>query len=306
MYLAYTAPHWPLHAWPEDIAKYQGRFMKGWDALRKERYERMKNLGLLTPGHHLSPRDEGIPDWESLSEEKKKEMDLKMAIYAAQIDRMDQGIGKVLQQLKKSGKANNTLVMFLSDNGACAETGVYGKDWRKNGLSPGGADSYMSYGRAWANASNTPYRLYKKWCHEGGTRTPFIVHWPGNIEKPGGFARTPTHIIDIMATCKALGQAGYPEEVNNKPIIGLEGHDLTPLFQDEKTFVEHEVLAWEHYGNRAVRAGGWKLVAEDGKDWDLYNVLEDPVELNNLVKKQPAKADSMKKLYKEWAGKMGI
>ncbi len=306
MYLAYTAPHWPLHAWPEDIAKYQGRFMKGWDALRKERHERMKNLGILTPGHRLSPRDEGIPEWESLSQEKKKEMDLKMAIYAAQIDRMDHGIGKVLKSLQESGKAKNTLVLFLSDNGACAETGVFGKDWRKNGLPPGGEDSYMSYGRAWANASNTPYRYYKQWCHEGGIRTPFILHWPGKIDKSGGFARTPAHINDIMATCAALGEAGYPDNINNKFIIELEGHVLPSLLQDGSAFVEHEILAWEHFGNRAVRAGSWKLVAEDGKDWELYNILKDPVELNNLVEKYPAKADSLKKIYGEWAAKVGI
>ena len=179
LYLAYTAPHWPLHAWPDDIAKYKGKYRKGWDRLRQERYQLMIKIGLISSKWKMSPRDTATWPWDD--ENNKELLDLKMAVYAAQIERMDYGIGKVLDKLKETGAQENTLVLFLSDNGGCAEGGPVGFDNRKNGLPPGGVDSYMSYGLSWANASNTPFRRYKHWVHEGGIATPLIAHWPAVI-----------------------------------------------------------------------------------------------------------------------------
>jgi arylsulfatase len=199
LYLAYTAPHWPLHAWPEDIAKYKGKYKGGWDKLRQQRYERMVEMGIIDKQWKMSPRDTATWPWD---DEKNKELlDLKMAVYAAQIERMDYGIGKVLDKIKEIGARNNTLVLFLADNGGCAEGGPVGFDNRKNGLPPGGVDSYMSYGLSWANASNTPFRRYKHWVHEGGIATPLIASWPAVITNGGSLTHQPGHIIDVVATC---------------------------------------------------------------------------------------------------------
>ena len=182
LYLPYTSPHWPLHAWPQDIAKYKGKYLQGWDALRQERYERMVKMGIISDKWKLSPRDTTTWPWD---DEKNKELlDLKMAVYAAQIERMDYGIGRVLDKIKEIGAEQNTLVLFLADNGGCAEGGPVGVDNRKNGLPPGAADSFMSYGLSWANASNTPFRRYKHWVHEGGIATPLIAYWPAGHQEP--------------------------------------------------------------------------------------------------------------------------
>ncbi|UCD52711.1 MAG: arylsulfatase, partial [Phycisphaerales bacterium] len=303
LYLPYTAPHWPLHAWPEDIAKYQGKYRKGWDALRRERRARMVEMGLIKDTWAMSPRDTATWPW---ADEKDKDLlDLKMAIYAAQIERMDAGIGRVLEKIEAMGRRDNTLVMFLADNGGCAEGGPVGFDNRKNGLPPGGVDSYMSYGLSWANASNTPFRRYKHWVHEGGIATPFIASWPGVIKNGGAITHEVGHIIDVMATCVDAAGAKYPKTRKDQTVTPLEGKSLLPIFRTGKR-VGHDALFWEHEGNRAVRQGKWKLVSAHGGAWELYDLEADRTELNNLIDKQPDKAKELEALYQTWAKRCGV
>jgi len=303
LYLAYTAPHWPLHAWPQDIAKYKGKYLKGWDKLRHERYQRMIKMGLIDGKWKMSPRDAATWPWD---DEKKKELlDLKMAVYAAQIERMDYGIGQVLDKIKEIGAESNTLVLFLADNGGCAEGGPVGFDNRKNGLPPGGVDSYMSYGLSWANASNTPFRRYKHWVHEGGIATPLIAHWPAAIKDAGSLVHQPGHIIDIMATCLDVAGIEYPKTYKGRELIPLEGKSLLPIFEGKKR-QGHEAIYWEHEGNRAVRQGKWKLVSVHGKPWELYDLEADRTELNNLADKYPQKAEQLKALYRIWAKRCAV
>jgi arylsulfatase len=303
LYLAYTAPHWPLHAWPEDIAKYKGRYRKGWDKLREERYQRMIKMGLISKKWKMSPRD--TRTWPWVDEKNKELLDLKMAVYAAQIERMDYGIGKVLDKIKEIGDEENTLVMFLADNGGCAEGGPIGFDNRKNGLPPGGVDSYMSYGLSWANASNTPFRRYKHWVHEGGIATPLIAYWPAVIKNAGSLTRQPGHIIDIMATCLDVAGIEYPEIYKGREVIPLEGKSLLPVFEGKKRR-EHEAIYWEHEGNRAVRQGKWKLVAAHKDSWELYDLESDRTELSNLTERYPAKVEQLKAMYENWAKRCSV
>jgi arylsulfatase len=303
LYLAYTAPHWPLHALPEDIAKYKGKYSQGWDELRKERYARMIKMGIIDAKWPLTPRDEGAVPWDGV--EDKELMDLKMAVYAAQIDRMDQGIGKIMAKLRGLGKEQNTLVLFLSDNGGCHETGPLGFDKRNNGLPPGGVDSYMSYGQSWANASNTPFRLFKKFTHEGGIATPLIAYWPAVINQKGKLTNQVGHIIDVMATCIDVAGAQYPDSFNGKDITPKQGKSLLPIFQ-AKTRRSHEYLFWEHHKHEAVRYGKWKLVAEKRTKWELYDLEQDRSEMNNLLDKYPQIAKQLKSEYERWAERVGV
>lgn len=247
-YVAYTAPHWPLHAPQEDIDRYRGRFAEGWDALREKRLQRMRDMGLLDPSWELSPRDAGARDWES--EPEKEWQQRRMEAYAAQIDRMDQGIGNILNALRDTGRFDNTLVLFLSDNGGCAE-GIpsngeniwghgrnSGREYTRDGMTkvrygntpdiiPGPEDTYASYGTAWANLSNTPFRKFKAWTHEGGISTPLIAHWPVGIPEPGGIRHQPAQLPDIMATFVELAGATYPQEYLGHRIHPCEGHSRT-------------------------------------------------------------------------------
>lgn len=303
LYLPYTAPHWPLHAWPEDIAKYKGKYLKGWDQLREQRRRRMVKMGIIRDTWKLTPRD--TQTWPWADEKDKELMDLKMAVYAAQIERMDYGIGRVLKKIKEIGAEKNTLVMFLADNGGCAEGGPKGFDNRKNGLPPGGVDSYMSYGLSWANAGNTPFRRYKHWVHEGGIATPFIAYWPAVIEKGGALTREVGHIIDVMATCLDAAGAEYPRTHKGKELTPLEGKSLVPIFRDGRRR-GHEAIFWEHEGNRAVRQGKWKLVSAHGGPWELYDLEADRTELNNLAGKHSKKVATLKGLYEAWAKRCGV
>ena len=303
LYLAYTAPHWPLHALPEDIAKYKGKYLKGWDQLRQERYERMIEMGLISKSWKMSPRDPETWPW---SDEKNKElMDLKMAVYAGQVDRMDQGVGRVLEAIRQVGAEENTLALFLSDNGGCAEGGPIGFDDRKNGLPPGGVDSFMSYGLSWANASNTPFRRYKHWVHEGGIATPLIAYWPAVIKNGGSITNQVGHIIDVMATCLDVAAVKYPETYLGREVVPLEGKSLLPIFQGKER-QGHEAIYWEHEGNRAIRQGKWKLVAAHGQAWELYDLEADRTELNNLANKYPERVDQLKAMYQGWAQRCGV
>ena len=299
MYVAYTAPHWPLHALPEDIARYKGKYMKGWDVLRRERYERQLEMGIIDSRWPVSPRDEEVTPWEDV--ENKEEMDLKMAVYAAQIDEVDQGVGRICRKLQELGKWDNTLILFLSDNGGCHEGGPWGFDNRNNGLPPGGVDSYMSYGRSWANMSNAPFRMFKHWVHEGGIATPLIAHWPEVIEQRGFITHQPGHIVDIMATCCDVTGASYPETYKGKDIVPLEGKSLVPIL-DGKEREGHESIGWEHMGNRAIRVGKWKLVAKEAKGlWELYDLESDRTELNNLAGKQPERVKKIAAMWHDFA-----
>ncbi len=303
LYLAYTAPHWPLHAWPEDIAKYKGKYRQGWDRLREERRQRMVQMGLIREDWAISPRDEKTWPWE---QEKDQElMDLKMAIYAAQVERMDAGIGRVLRKIEALGQRDNTLVMFLADNGGCAEGGPTGFDNRKNGLPPGGVDSYMSYGLSWANASNTPFRRYKHWVHEGGIATPFIASWPAVMKQRGTITHEVGHIIDVMATCVDAAGGEYPKTHGGKAVTPLEGKSLLSVFLDGRR-EGHDALFWEHEGNRAVRQGKWKLVSARGGSWELYDLEADRTELNNVIEAHPEKARELEALYRAWAERCGV
>lgn len=299
LYLAYTAPHWPLHALPEDIAKYKGRYMKGWDVLRRERYERQVAMGLVDRRWPLTPRDSDVPAWGSVS--NKEEWDLRMSVYAAQIDRMDQGIGRVLAKIRSLGQEENTLVIFLADNGACAEQNIGGE---RPGL-PGPADSFTSYRIPWANASNTPFRRYKHWVHEGGIATPFVACWPPVIRRTNALCHQPAHLTDLMATCVDIGKAAYPKARNGIDIVPLEGKSLLPNFEGKRRR-GHDALYWEHEGNRAVREGDWKLVSRHPGNWELYDLAADRTEMNDLASRNPDRVRRMSKMYEAWSAKCGV
>ena len=247
LYLAYTAPHWPIQAHEKDIAKYRGKYKIGWDKLRERRYRRQIELGLIDPKWKLSPRDEQVPPWDSLNAQKQDEMDLKMAIYAAMIDRVDQNIGKLVADLKKRGLFENTLIMFLSDNGACAEGGILGRGEFYD-IEKRNAQASNAYGRAWANASSTPFRLYKHFAHEGGAATPFFMHWPKRIKPREDWYTAPAQLFDIMPTLLELAGAPYPEDMPK-----LEGISLSPAF-DGKPLERSKPIFIEHENNRSPRS----------------------------------------------------
>ena len=302
LYVAFTAPHWPLHARPEDIAKYEGKYLQGWDALREARHRRQIELGLVDPAWPLSPRDKSAPAWDGVAD--KAWQAHRMAVFAAQVDRLDQRVGKILAQLRETGADQNTLVLFLSDNGGCAENLGARRPGGAPPTLPGGPDTYASYGGAWANASNTPFRLYKHWLHEGGISTPLIASRPGTIAA-GGRTRQTGHVIDLMATCLDLSGAPYPQTYHGKDIVPLEGLSLAPIFRGG-TRAGHPFLAWEHEGNRAIRQGPWKLVSRFPGDWELYNVETDRTELKNLAGENPAKARELVTAYDAWAQRVGV
>ena len=299
LYLAYTAPHWPLHAWPEDIAKYRGKYMIGWDELRRRRHKRMIELGIVEAKWPLSPRHEKVPPWDSVKD--KDTQDLRMAVYAAMIDRMDQNIGRVVAKLKKMKQFDNTLILFLSDNGACHVMVNRGKQ----GIPPGPKGGFWGYDYPWANASNTPLRMFKQFAHEGGISTPLIVHWPDVIKNKNALTHQPGHIIDIMATCLDVAGIRYPKKFKGKKLIPLEGKSLLPIFKGGER-KPHDVLYWEHVGNRAVRREDWKLVSTKNSDWSLYNLKEDRTELHDLFDQYPQKAKELLALYEKWTKKCGV
>lgn len=308
LYLAYTAPHWPLNAFQEDIDKYRGKYSAGWQALREERYERMQEMGLVDSAWALSPQDSR--EWDSLSDKKKDEMDLRMAIYAAMVDRMDQNIGKLVDSLEARNLLDNTIIMFLNDNGACAEFDELGSGPAEQ---LGTRQGYvLSYGRAWANASNTPYREYKHWLHEGGIATPLIVHWPQGIEQEsqGQLIREYGFLPDIMATCLDLAQAEYPTEYQGNNITPMAGKSLLPVIQGQDGPVHTEPIFWEHEGNKAVRVSNYKLVQDYEEavsdNWELYDLEKDRTELNNLADLMPEKVREMTALYDAWATKSNV
>jgi len=336
MYVAYTATHWPMHALPEDIARYKGRYDGGWDALRAERYKRMIEMGIVKSKWKITPRDKSVPPWTEAKD--KAWFARRMEVYAAMLDCMDQGIGRIVSELKRTGRFENTLIFFLADNGGCAEE--YGsrgkvkpdpskpvvlKPMDKNalqpdmqpkvtrdgrpvrtgyGVMPGPADTYIAYGRPWANSSNTPFRLYKHWVHEGGISTPLITHWPERITARNELRRQPGHLIDIMATCVDVAGAEYPSEYKGNKITPVEGKSLAPAFDNKP--IQREAIYFEHEGNRAVRQGKWKIVSKHPDQWELYDIEADRTELTDLAEKHPEKVEQLKALYKSWAARCGV
>ena len=299
LYVAFTAPHWPLHALEEDVQRYEGKYMKGWDELRRERHRRMIDMGIVDRRWPLTPRDDDAPAWESVAD--KKDRDRRMAVYAAQIDRLDRGVGRILDQVKRSGREDNTLIMFLADNGGCAEE----IDRGTKGARAGTPESYLSYGLPWANASNTPFRRYKHWVHEGGIASPFIARWPSVIKKTNTLTPQPGHLIDIMATCLDTGGVRYPETYKGKKITPLEGKSLRPIFEGKQRR-GHDGIYWEHEGNRAVREGKWKLVSRFPGQWELYDLEADRTELKDLAAAEPQRVERMSAMYQKWADRAGV
>jgi arylsulfatase A-like enzyme len=310
LYLAYTSPHWPLHALPEDIAKYRGKYLTGWEVLRKERYKRMLEMGIIEASAKLSPKDADSPDWESLSADEKKMWDLRMAVYAAMIDRMDQNIGRVIEQLKQTGELKNTLIIFLSDNGGCHENTTNQRNFLKATGETGTKNSFDAVEIPWANVSNTPFRMFKHWVHEGGISTSFIACYPEKI-RGGTISRQPGHIIDLMPTLLDLAGGKYPEIFKGNKILPMEGISLVPAFGGKELKRENP-LFWEHEGNRAMRSGDWKLVsaydytAKKFKVWELYDLKNDRSELSDLSIKNPEKAKQMIDQYNKWSARTGV
>ena len=335
MYVAYTAAHWPMHALPEDIAKYKGKYDAGYDSVRRARYERVKQLGLVDASTELAPT---TSEWSSV---EQKDWETRcMEVYAAMIDRLDQGIGRIVAQLKSSGQLDNTLIFFLQDNGGCAETVGRQRTERTidrplqpplppnaadaldlvvipqrtrdgyivrqgPGVMPGPYDTYIAYGPGWANVSNTPFREYKHWVHEGGISTPLIAHWPAGIKRHGELEKQPGHLIDLMATCVDVSGAKYPKQFREQEIQPLEGRSLTPAFVGKP--IDREAIYWEHEGNRAIRVGDWKLVAKGpGGEWELYNIARDRSEQHNLAVQEPQRVEQMRELWESYAKRANV
>ncbi|MFT5403679.1 MAG: arylsulfatase A-like enzyme [Verrucomicrobiales bacterium] len=334
LYASYTAAHWPMHALERDIAKYKGAYDEGYAAIRKKRFEKMKSLGVIAAGAELSPSPEA---WEDMP---FKEWDIRnMEVYAAMVDSMDQGIGRIVQSLKDTGNFEDTLILFLQDNGGCAE--AYGRlqnKWKSGdfpkrgdeptlppladdylqehmqprqtrdgwpvltgpGVMPGPADTYIGYGRGWATVSNTPFREYKHWEHEGGISSPLIAHWPAKITRKGELEHEAGHLIDLMATCMDVSEGAYPKEHRGEQIQPMEGLSLVPAFMGGK--LERDALYWEHEGNRAIRMGKWKLVAKGAQGaWELYDIEKDRSELHDLAAAEPELAQAMAAKWHMWA-----
>ena len=335
MYMAFTAAHWPMHALEKDIAKYKGKYDKGYEPCRAARLARLRKMGLIRDDWELSPQ---AGDWEKA---EHKEWEARcMEVYAAMIDSMDQAIGRVVAELKKQGTFDNTLLFFLQDNGGCAEgmgraaninkkwvdefrnAGPMGPDDLQPKVSPpmrtrdgqavrggptampGPADTYIGYGRDWANVSNTPFREYKHWVHEGGISTPLICHWPAAVKARGRLCHNPGHLVDIMATCVDVAGATYPTEREGRTVQPMEGTSLVPTFRGEP--MKERAIYWEHEGNRAVRKGNWKLVSKHPGGWELYDIDADRTEMHDLASKNPDKAQELKALWEAWSQRCGI
>jgi arylsulfatase A-like enzyme len=296
-------------------------YRAGWDTLRLRRHQRMIELGIVDEKWPITPRDTRAPAWKDAPD--KEWQARRMAVYAAQIDRMDRGIGRILAELKTVEAEENTLILFLADNGACAEETGPKKTWRslyvpqttRDGrpmrvgndpsVMPGPEDTYQSYGLPWANASNTPFRLYKHWVHEGGIATPLIACWPAMINQRNAITHQLGHIIDIMATCLEVADVKYPTTYQDRQVTPAEGKGLLPVFKGERR-KPHEAICWEHEGNRAVRQGKWKLVSRHPQAWELYDLEADRTELTDLAQRNPDKVKELADIYEKWARRCGV
>ncbi|MBN1491243.1 MAG: arylsulfatase [Phycisphaerae bacterium] len=316
LYLAYNAPHFPLQAMPEDFKKYRGRFREGWDVLRERVIARQKQMGLIPANTVLAPRpgpsdrlgSSGgpVPAWDSLTPQQQDAMDAIMATYEGMIDRVDQNVGRLLAHLRDTAELDNTLVFFLSDNGAEAESpplgnfkleqlGQYGKGGNK-------------YGRAWATFSNTPFREYKHFTHQGGIETPLIIHWPAGINA-GLHGRIVSHygfLPDLVETCLDVAGAVRPVAMKGRPVPASDGRSLRPLLEGKDATIHTQPICIEHEGNRMVRDGQWKLVGFFGEAWELYNVEADRSEAHDLAAQEPEVLQRLSKAYDEWAIRVGV
>jgi arylsulfatase len=302
LYLAFNAPHWPLQAPAADIEKYKGTYDAGWQAIREKRFARMEELGIVPKGTTMAPMDRGVQKpWNQLTEEQRKEWALRMSVYAAQISRLDMNVGRVLKRLEELGVAENTLVLFVSDNGGAAEDPHRGKA----GAELGTRDSFWGYARPWASVSNTPWRHHKVTSYEGGISTPAVVRWPGGIPKEaaGKMVREPAHLLDLMPTFLGLAGATYPEAGDRRP----EGRDILPMMKGEAGAADR-TFCWEHEGNRAVRKGKWKLVMLAGAKagWELYDVEADRTESKDLAAERPEVLKDLSAEYDRWAARCGV
>ena len=342
-YVAYTAAHWPLHAPESEVQKYKGIYDKGWDATREARFTKLKKLGIISDKAVLTERGVSIPEWK---DEKMKDWQVRrMEVYAAMIDVMDQGIGRIITALEQKGELDNTIIFYMHDNGGCAESlnsnqievpataeQQLGKRYAKDsifmgkqplysregefirsgkGVMPGNANSWVTYGEEWANVSNTPFRLYKHWTHEGGIASPLIIHWPKGITTKGTLNNQSTHLIDIMATCVDIAGIKYPKEFNGNAIQTYEGVSLQPTFHNKT--IHRDYIFWEHEGNRALRSGKWKLVSKTQKNkvftladqnaWELYDMENDPTETKNVSSLYPDKVKKMSAVWEKEANR---
>ncbi|MCG8649445.1 MAG: arylsulfatase [Pirellulales bacterium] len=311
LYVAYNSPHWPLEAPDENIANYRGKYDDGWDKLRVQKLTRMKKLGLVRQDTELSPSN--CPEWDSLSAEDQQELAFRREIYAAQIERMDQNIGRIVAKLRELKELDNTLLLFLSDNGCCAEGGMFGYQWKKNTKAKftkwrkqSGRSS--STGEAWSNASNTPFRMHKRWVHEGGIATPLIAHWPDVISAGGGLSHQVGHVVDLMATCVDVAGTSYPKALNDRPIKPVAGTSLLPAFRDRSRNVPR-TLFWEHETHAAIRVADWKLVTLNGTDenaWELYDLSSVRTETQNVAADHPGRVTEMKTQWNAWAKRADV
>lgn len=323
LYLPFTAPHWPLHAPQEVIASYRGVFDAGWDELRQARYQRLVESGMINGSWALSARDAEVIAWDEAGDHSWQSQ--RMGVYAAQVELLDAAIGRVVEALRQSGRLDDTLIMFLSDNGGCAEEMPPGwvddlprlpvhltattRDGRRvrrgnaPGVVPGGPDTYSSYGKPWANLSNTPFREYKHWVHEGGIATPFIAHWPdGDLRR--GIDHDPHQLPDVLATVLEATGASYPDRYPGRDLLPPEGTSMLGSWRGTPTG-DHR-LFFEHEGNCAIRDGRWKLVRKFDHNWELYDLDSDRTELHDLAEQQPERVATMAQLWQEWADRCGV
>jgi len=340
-YIAYTAAHWPLHAPEKEVQKYKGVYDKGWDAIRATRFNKLQKLGIITKEAVLTERGVSIPAWENAP--MKDWQARRMEVYAAMIDMMDQGIGKIITTLDKKGMLDNTVILYMHDNGGCAEpldsdqpeivmtaeqqkTHPFAKDsifvgkkpiYTRDGqfirsgmgVMPGPANSWVTYGMEWANVSNTPFKMYKHWTHEGGIASPLVIYWPKGVKQKGAIRNQDAHLIDIMATCVDIAGISYPKTYNGHDIQPMEGKSLVGAINNLP--IQRDFIFWEHEGNRAIKAGPWKLVSKTEKNkvftekdqnaWELYNLELDPSETNNLASQYASKVQELALLWEKEA-----
>ncbi|WP_300601380.1 arylsulfatase [Niabella sp.] len=300
LYLAYNAPHDPLMAWPEDIAKYKGKYDKGYEAIRNARFKKQQQTGLIDSRYRLS--DATYRPWKSLSAAERETEARKMEVYAAMIDRMDQNIGRVLRKLKEQGKYENTLIIFLSDNGASAEVVTLDDSYGPIGT----VTNWTSLGADWANIGNTPFRYFKNYSYEGGTAAPMIVSWKNGLKTPARISDFTGHLIDVMATFVDLAAVPYPKSYNGKPVLPYEGTSFLPVIQG-KTMERKQPLFWEWQTGQAARDGKWKLVKEGlDQPWSLFDMQADPSETKDLAAAQPEVVSRMDQLFKAWKARISI
>lgn len=327
LYVAHIAPHWPLHAREADVARYRARYRSsGWDAIRLLRLESQRQSGLVPAAYQLAPRPRGVRDWKT---DKYKEWQAeRMAVYAAQVAAIDRGVGQLLQALEQAGEVDNTLVMFLSDNGAAPDGGLVpsqsgfgfgpksrNQGWRKDGIAiragsgpdnpPGPHDTFAAYGLAWANTSNTPLRGTKLEAYEGGIRTPLVARWPAVIRDRGAITRQPGHVIDFMATCLDVAGVDYPAEFDGRKPLPLEGKSLQTIFRGEKR-EGHNQLCWSVPRHHAIRVDQWKAVKlRQGGVWQLFDLDADGTETEDLAKREPERLQELASRFEEWRERVG-